>query len=68
MSKRRTEYSATFKAEAVTRIKANEGNISQTAKALGIPMQTLANWQRKANGGTLGGTASYSPDLIALQT
>ena len=68
MSKKRTEYNDTFKAEAVTKIKENDGNISQTAKELGMPMQTLANWQRKANGGTLAGTDTYSPDLIALQT
>ena len=30
-------------------------------------MNTLKNWQTKANGGTLAGTDTYSPDIIALQ-
>ena len=37
MSKKRVEYSDTFKAEAIAKIKENNGNISQTAKELGIP-------------------------------
>ena len=65
MSNRRTEYSETFKAEAIAKVKENKGNISQTAKELGIAMQTLANWQRKANGGTLAGTQNYNPELMA---
>ena len=48
MSKKRVEYSDTFKAEATAKVKENNGNISQTAKELGIPMNTLANWHRKA--------------------
>ena len=51
MSKKRVEYSDTFKAEAIAKIKENNGNISQTAKELGIPMNTLANWHRKAENG-----------------
>ena len=39
MSKKRVEYSDTFKAEAIAKIKENNGNISQTAKELGIPMK-----------------------------
>ena len=53
MTKKRTEYSESFKAEAIIKVKENQGNISQTAKELGIPMNTLANWQRKDNGGQL---------------
>lgn len=67
MSKKRTEYSDTFKAEAVAKLKENNNNVTQTAKELDIPMNTLKNWQRKANGGTLAGTDTYSPDNIALQ-
>ena len=67
MSKKRAEHSDTFKAEAIAKVKENNGNISQTAKELGIPMNTLKNWQTKANGGTLAGTDTYSPDIIALQ-
>ena len=67
MSKKRVECSDTFKAEAIAKIKENNGNISQTAKELGIPMNTLANWHKKAESGVLAGTQNYSPDIIALQ-
>ncbi len=65
MSKKRVEYSDTFKAEAIAKVKENNGNISQTAKELGMPMTTLANWHRKAESGVLAGTQSYNPELIA---
>ena len=65
MTKKRVEYSESFKAEAIGKIKENNGNISQTAKELGIPMNTLANWQRKADIGVLTGTQNYNPELIA---
>ena len=55
MTKKRTEYSGSFKAEAIAKIKENKDNISQTAKKLGIPMNTLANWHRKAESGVLAG-------------
>ncbi|VWX29926.1 conserved hypothetical protein [Moraxellaceae bacterium 17A] len=67
MSKKRVECSDTFKAEAIAKVKENNGNISQTAKELGIPMNTLANWHKKAESGVLAGTQNYSPDIIALQ-
>ena len=53
-----------FKAEAVKKISDNDGNISSTAKQLGIAMQTLSNWHNKANQGKLAGTAQYDPELI----
>ena len=65
MTKKRTEYSESFKAEAIAKIIENKNNISQTAKELGIPMNTLANWHRKAENGVLAGTQSYNPELIA---
>ena len=65
MTKKTTEYSESLKAEAIAKVKENQDNISQTAKELGIPMNTLANWQRKANGGQLKGTDSYNPELMA---
>ena len=65
MSKKRVEYSDTFKAEAIAKVKENNGNISQTAKELGIPMNTLANWYRKAERGVLAGTQNYNSELIA---
>ena len=65
MTRKRVEYSDTFKAEAIAKIKENSGNISLTAKEISIPMDTLANWHRKAESGVLAGTQNYSPELIA---
>ena len=48
MVKKVRTYSDEFKAEAVKKIVDNNGNISATAKQLGIAMQTLSNWQNKA--------------------
>ena len=59
-------YSAAFKAEAVEKIADNNGNVSATAKQLGVAMQTLSNWQNKANEGKLIGTKQYDPELMAI--
>ncbi|WP_250162609.1 IS3 family transposase [Psychrobacter sp. WY6] len=68
MTKKIRSYSDEFKAEAVKKIADNNGNISATAKQLGIAMQTLSNWHNKANQGKLVGTEQYDPDLMsALQ-
>ena len=68
MIKKIRSYSAEFKAAAVKKIADNNGNISATAKQLGIAMQTLSNWDNKANQGKLIGTEQYDPDLMtALQ-
>ena len=68
MVKKIRTYSTEFKAEAVKKISDNNGNISATAKQLGIAMQTLSNWHKKANQGKLKGTEQYDPDLMtALQ-
>ena len=66
MTKKIRTYSAAFKAEAVKKIADNNGNVSATAKQLGIAMQTLSNWQNKANEGKLIGTKQYDPELIAI--
>ena len=66
MSKKHKMYTAEFKAEAIKAIEANQGNVSETARQLGISMQTLSNWNTKAKAGTLVGTKQYSPDLNAL--
>ncbi len=66
MSKKQKFYTAEFKAEAIKAIEENNGNVSETARQLGISMQTLSNWYNKAKSGTLVGTQQYSPDLIAL--
>ena len=66
MTKKIRTYSDEFKAEAVKKIADNNGNISATAKQLGIAMQTLSNWQNKANQGKLKGTEQYDPELIAV--
>ena len=65
MTKKAKRYSEEFKAEAVKAIENNGGNVSATARQLGLPMQTLANWQRKANQGKLKGTKQYDPDLVS---
>ena len=49
MTKKIRTYSTEFKSEAVKKIADNNGNISATAKQLGIAMQTLSNWNNKAN-------------------
>ena len=66
MVKKIRTYSEKFKAEAVKKISDNNGNISATAKQLGIAMQTLSNWHNKANQGKIAGTAQYDPELIAV--
>ena len=53
MTKKVRTYCDEFKAEAVKKIADNNGNISATAKQLGIAMQTLSNWHNKANQGKL---------------
>nr|QJS05755.1 transposase, IS3 family [Psychrobacter sp.] len=66
MTKKVRTYSDEFKSEAVKKITDNNGNISATAKQLGIAMQTLSNWNNKANQGKLLGTEQYDPQLIAV--
>ncbi|OTG94597.1 transposase, partial [Acinetobacter sp. ANC 4654] len=56
MSKKQKNYTAEFKAEAIKTIESNNGNVSETARQLGISMQTLSNWYNKAKAGTLVGT------------
>jgi len=56
MSKKQKTYTAEFKVEAIKLIEANQGNVSETARQLGISMQTLSNWNNKAKTGTLAGT------------
>ena len=66
MTKKIRNYSTAFKAEAVKKIADNNGNVSATAKQLGIAMQTLSNWQNKADKGQLIGTKEYDPELMAI--
>lgn len=56
MTKKVRTYSDEFKAEAVNKIADNNGDISATAKQLGIAMQALSNWHKKVNQGKLEGT------------
>ena len=46
-------FSPEFKAEAIKAIEENQGNVSKSARQLGISMQTLSNWNNKAKAGTL---------------
>ena len=66
MAKKIRTYSTAFKAEAVKKIADNNGNVSATAKQLGIAMQVLSNWQNKADKGQLIGTKEYDPELMAI--
>ena len=66
MTKKIRTYSTEFKAEAVKKIADNDGDISATAKQLGIAMQTLSNWQNKATQGKLEGTEQYDTQLMAV--
>ena len=66
MTKKTGTCSTEFKAEAVKKIADNNGNISATAKQLGIAMQTLSNWQNKANQGKLFSREQYEPELMAV--
>ena len=66
MIKKIRTYSAAFKAKAVKKIADNNGNVSTTAKQLSIAMQTLSNWQNKANEGKFIGTKQYDPELMAI--
>ena len=66
MTKKIRTYSAAFKAEAAKKIADNNGNVSATAKQLGVAMQTLSNWQNKANEGKLISTKQYDPELMAI--
>lgn len=66
MTKKIRTYSAAFKAEAGKKIADTNGNVSATAKQLGIAMQILSNWQNKANEGKLIGTKQYDPELMAI--
>lgn len=66
MSKKQKIYTAEFKVEAIKVIEENNGNVSETARQLGISMQTLSNWHNKAKAGTLVGTQQYLPDLVTL--
>ncbi len=65
MTKKIRTYSTEFKAEAVKKIANNNGNVSATTKQIGIAMQTLSNWQNKANQGKLIGTEQYDLELMA---
>ena len=66
MVKKIRTYSDELKVEAVKKVADNNGNISVTAKQLGIATQTLSNWHNKANQGKLVGTEQYDPQLIAV--
>lgn len=44
MAKKIRTYSPEFKSEVVEKIADNNGNLSATARQLGIAMQTLSNW------------------------
>ena len=50
--------------ESVKKIADNNSGILATAKQIGIVMQTLSNWQNKANQCKLVGTEQYDTQLM----
>lgn len=46
----KSQYSDAFKANALIAVKLNEGNVTKTARELGIPWQTLQDWAVKGEG------------------
>ena len=66
MTKKMQSYSTEFKAEAIKKIADNKGNLSATARQLSIAMQTLSDWQNKANEGKFVGTKQYDPDFMVI--
>jgi transposase len=42
--KKRRQYTAEYRAEAVRRVKAGDRSLSEVARDLGLSMQTLWNW------------------------
>ena len=68
MTKKIRTYSTEFTAEAVKEIADSTGNFSATAKQFGTAMQTLSNWDNKANQGNIFGTEQYDLDfMVAMQ-
>ena len=65
--KQHKKYDDAFKAECVKAVADYDGNISQAAKALGLPMQTLHNWVKQAQAGKLPGVEDFNPVLVDLQ-
>ena len=66
MTKKKQSYNTEFRVEAIKKIADNNSNLSATARQLGIEMQTLSNWQNKANEGKLKGTEQYEPQLATV--
>ena len=68
MTKKIRAYNTEFNVETVKKIEDNIGNISATAKQLGIAIQTLFNWNNIANQSKLVGTEQQDPKLrITIQ-
>lgn len=66
--KQKPQHPAEFRAEAVKLVAENNGNVSLTARNLGIPNQTLHSWVKQSKAGKLVGADSYSPELATLQS
>jgi transposase-like protein len=63
----RARYTLEFKLEAVRLVKGGQ-DVGVTAKALGLPMQTLGNWVRPSEKGRLRGAGNkpVSAELMEL--
>ena len=68
MKKKHSYYTAEFKTEAVKLVADNGNNISQTARNLGISMQTTLNtWVHKHRQEILKGSSGHSSEVATLQ-
>jgi transposase-like protein len=54
----KTQYPDVFKAQALIKVEANEGNVSKTARELGIPKDTLYDWVN---------SRGINPDVLEIQ-
>lgn len=70
--RRRTIYSETFKARAITLARQSDGSVSQVARELGIAEKTLLSWVRAARDRQEAGdavlSASEKDELKALRS
>ena len=67
MKQQHSYYTAEFKTEAVKLVADNGNNISQTARNLGISMQTLNTWVHKHRQEILKGSSGHSTEVATLQ-
>lgn len=68
VNKANPTYTAEYKAESVKLVLEQKLGVTEAAKRLGMPMQTLASWVTKARAGHLPKTANHNSSFAALET